>query len=142
VRFCLAIVLVLGSVVACDHRPAPPQQQASEPPPASPPGVPVTGADAGVATVADAGAAAVPGDAVLVVSDDCLQVAAKIAQIIIDATSDPTQKAALEQDRTKLVRRSAETCMRSSWPAGARKCFLAASTPQQLEACGRELAAP
>lgn len=143
-RSSLAIVLVLGSLGACDHRPAPPPQPrqddgASTTEPVTAPGAtPTVAADAGV--VADAGAAAAPADAQLVVTNDCLAVADRIAAIIIEATTDPTQKAAIEQDRAKLVRRSAETCTRAGWPEAARTCFLASKSPQELEACGRELA--
>ncbi|MBA3393225.1 MAG: hypothetical protein H0T89_11295 [Deltaproteobacteria bacterium] len=100
------------------------------------------GAPGAVAVAGDApaavGDAGLP-DAMLVVSEDCLQTAVKIADVIIAATTDETQKAAIEQDRTKLVRRSAETCTRDRWSDSVRGCFLASTTAAQLEACGREL---
>jgi len=86
-----------------------------------------------VATVVDAGAAAPAGD------DVCLQIGVKIAEIIIAATADPTQKAAYEQDRTKLVKRFSENCTNEKWPDATRTCFLAAKTPAEIEVCSRAL---
>jgi hypothetical protein len=104
-------------VVACDHRPAPKQDK----------GLVAVGADAGAAT-------APVGD------DACLGIGVKIAEIIISATTDATQKAQYEQERTKLVKRFSENCTNEKWPDSTRRCFMAATTPAELEVCSRELA--
>jgi hypothetical protein len=104
-------------LVACDHRPAPPQEKGLVPVAAATPGPPIA-----------------PGD------DGCMQIAIKLTEIIISATADPTQKAAYEQERTKLVRRFAENCKTDKWPDATRSCFMAAKSPQDIEVCTRELA--
>jgi hypothetical protein len=102
-------------VIACDHRPPPPK--------------------ANVADVPTADAAPVPaGD------DVCLQIGVKITEIIISSTTDATQKAAYEQERTKLVKRFSESCTNENWPDAIRGCFLAAKTSTEIEACSRDLA--
>ena len=108
---------LLMLVVACDHRP-PPDQAAQKPT---------------ATTATDAAAPAPAGD------DVCLQIGVRIAEIIISATADPTQKAAYEQDRTKLVKRFSENCTNERWPDATRRCFLAAKTPQEVEVCSRDL---
>jgi hypothetical protein len=123
VRSSILFVLLL----ACDHRPAPKQ----EPPP--PP----------TQVVVDAGAAAVAtADAPPPTDEACVQVGAKIADIIISNTPDPTQKAAYEQERTKLVKRFADNCTKDTWPENVRTCFLAAKTPADIEVCSRDLVKP
>jgi hypothetical protein len=103
-------------VIGCEHRPPPPR-----------PGV------TDVAPTVDA--APVPaGD------DVCLQIGAKITEIIIASTTDPTQKAAYDQERTKLVKRFSENCTNEKWPDAIRACFLAAKTSPEIEACSRDLA--
>jgi len=102
-------------VVACDHRPAPKQDNA-------PP----------IAT-ADAGVVAPVGD------DACLGIGVKIAEIIIAATTDATQKAQYEQERTKLVKRFSDNCTKESWPDASRHCFMAAKTTADIEVCSRDL---
>lgn len=119
-RYPILFVLLL----ACDHRPAPRQ----EPPPAQP------------AVVIDAGSAAAPTQPPA--GDACVQVGAKIAEIIIANTPDPTQKAAYEQERTKLVKRFAENCEKDQWPDKVRTCFLAAKIPADIEVCSRDLVKP
>jgi hypothetical protein len=74
--------------------------------------------------------------------DPCLQVGVKIAELIIAATEDPTQKAAYEQDRTKLVKRFSDNCKRDNWPDVARTCFLGAKSTADIEACSRALPRP
>lgn len=90
----------------------------------------------------------VPGDAGVARPDAapadeaCLQIGVKLAEIIISATSDPTQKAAYEQERTKLVKRFSENCQREGWPEQTRTCFMAAKSPADVELCSRDLAKP
>jgi hypothetical protein len=102
--------------IGCDHRPPPPRPSVTD-----------------VAPTADA--APVPSGA-----DVCLPIGAKIAEIIISSTADPTQKAAYEQERTKLVKRFSESCTNENWPDAIRACFLAAKTSPEIGACSRDLA--
>ena len=113
---------------------------ASPPPPLPQPPIPAAELDAGMAAAVDAGMAA-PADA-MEVTAACTDVGVHIAKIVIDSIKDPAQKAALEQDRTKLVRRAAETCTRDAWNEAARGCFLRSKSAPELEACGRDLKAP
>jgi hypothetical protein len=116
--------LLLIAVAACDHRP--PAKQQPAPPP--------------VAVTPDAGsAAAVPAAPV---DEACLQLGVKLAAIIIDATTDPQQKAAYEQERTKLVKRFSDNCTSEKWPEKVRTCFMAAKTPSEVEVCSRDLIKP
>lgn len=148
-RFPVVLSLLLLASAACDLQPPPKQRAApTEPaatpptnmPPTPPPTLPV---DAGVAPVADAPAAAVPVDAALPeVSSQCLAIGAHIADVLIREATDPAQKAALEQDKTKIVRRSAEGCTRDAWSAEAQACFLKAQTVDAMQVCGKNLKAP
>ena len=72
----------------------------------------------------------------------CLQIGVKLTDIIIAATTDATQKAAYEQERTKLVKRFSENCTQEKWSDAVRTCFLAAKTPADLEVCSRDLTKP
>lgn len=100
-------------VVACDHRPAPKQDTP-----------PVAATREALAPVGD---------------DACLGIGVKIAEIIISATTDAMQKAQYEQERTKLVKRFSDNCTKESWPDATRRCFMAAKTPADIEACSRDL---
>ena len=122
-RFHALLVLALA---ACDHRPPAKQQPAPAPP------VAVTTPDAGSGSAAPAPP----------VDEACLQLGVKLAAIIIDATTDPSQKAAYEQERTKLVKRFSDTCANEKWPEKVRTCFMAAKTPSEVEVCSRDLVKP
>ncbi len=166
--FRLALVTVLVGVVAgCDLRPPPkggpgsggmvdPSTEGSAAGSAvpsmqvTPVGAPVGTTDGGIAVVPVVPAvtldAAVPvvdaAPVVLPVSAECSAVCTKIAGVMIDQTTDPMQKAALEQDRLKLVRRMAEACTRDQWTDAQMKCFMSAKTPEALQACSAGLKAP
>ncbi|MEO8702861.1 MAG: hypothetical protein ABI867_22645 [Kofleriaceae bacterium] len=141
----MRFVLLLSLICACDFKP--PKREVVAGSAAAAPAAPVDAVtaqlppppavDAGAAVVAvvDAGA---PMD----LTKECTDVAVHIAEQVIRSVSDPNQKAELEQDRTKLVRRAAETCTRDKWSDAARACFLAANTKETLEACGKQLAPP
>jgi hypothetical protein len=151
---CLILVLLFA---ACDLQP--PKQEAAKPPVAATadaavatlPPRPFVVRDAGaladvaaapVADVVDAGVAKPPADAMMDVTDACLTVSAHIADVVIASIKDPTQKAALEVDRTGLVRKAAETCTKNKWPDVSIKCFTDASDSQTIENCGKNLKAP
>jgi hypothetical protein len=151
----LWLVLALGA--GCDLKPAPAgsgvaktEPAATPPTPAAPTGdtppPPPQGAPQPTPPMpVDAGVAAVPPDAVpapppdIAVTDECVSIGDKIAGIIIESTQDPTTKAAIEQDRTKFVRRMAEACTTSPWPAEAKACFVAAKTADEVQVCGAKL---
>lgn len=102
-------------VVACDHRPAP---RKTAPPPV----------DAGV--VADAMA--------VDVTEACTEVGVKVAAIWVDTAATPTEKAQLEQERTRIVRTMAENCTKGPWSEAARKCMLAATSRAALQLCQQQ----
>jgi len=131
------IALVL--LAACELRPAPKEQPAPPEPPATEAARPVEApppvADAGAA--AEQGSAAAAGSAAprAAISPECLQVGTKVAQVIIDATKDPAQKAVYEQERATITRKTGETCTAQAWSDKARACYLAATTPAALKRC-------
>jgi len=119
----LVVAIVAG---ACDFQPPPPKPPAAPPPPAA-------AADAQLEEVARPKPDA--GD----VSQPCLDAATHFAEVLIAATTDQTQRAALEQDRARLVRKTAEACT-SKWSDGARACYAAAHDLKDLEGCGKLVA--
>jgi hypothetical protein len=127
--------LLLLAVAACDLKPAPREK--------TPVPAPQVAADA-AALPQDpfADASLHPPDVLMEVTQPCMDVGVRIADVMISTTIDPSQRAALEQDRVKLVRRTAETCTRDAWPDAARQCFLRATSQVQLQECGKNLAAP
>ncbi|MBL0214486.1 MAG: hypothetical protein IPQ07_11420 [Myxococcales bacterium] len=144
-----ALFAATSLFTACEHEPAPkkappataPTPAAAQdpgagatpptnPPPNQPPAPPPT-------AVTDAGVDALPP-----VSQDCVDVSAHIADVLISEAKDPTQKATLEQEKTKIIRRSAEACTRDSWKAEVRACFLKSTTADQMQTCAKDLAGP
>ena len=143
----LSLVLL---ATACEHEPPPkksaPAQPAGAPtkpatpppsntaptgtPPGPPPGVPV---DAGVAA---------PPDAPPEPTQPCLDMATHLADVMLSEAKDPAQRAALEQDKTKIVRRAAEACTRDKWKPETLQCFAKATTTEQMQICARDLAPP
>jgi hypothetical protein len=144
----LALLLV---VAACDLQP-PKKKEAPPPPP--PPKVMI---DAGaVAPVADA-AVAVAADAPVVVdaapvvvtadgdiepTQECLDVGVHIADVLIEDEKDATKKAALEQDKTNIVKISSRRCTKDGWSEPIRKCFNASRTGPQIEMCAKRVPQP
>jgi len=98
-------------------------------PPPPPTMVPV---DAGVVAVTDA--APIP-PAAMVVSDRCVELGSHVAQVLIEEASDPSKKAAYTQDRTRIVRRTAEGCTRDAWTAEMIACFMRGKTSAAMQAC-------
>ena len=76
------------------------------------------------------------------VTQKCVDVSAHIADVMIKEAKDPGAKAALEQDKTRIIRRAAEGCTRDQWPETAHTCFLKAETLAAMEICGKDLKAP
>jgi hypothetical protein len=156
-----SFLLVFVMLAACDLQPAKRDRAAGAvtkspaPPPVAPSAkVPEPAGSAAPAPAPGSAAPApAPGSAapavgsgsakpLMVTTEDCTNVAVHIANVVIESIEDPSIKAAQEQDRTRLVRRVAETCTRDKWAKAAQTCFLKGKTAPELEACGRELAAP
>jgi hypothetical protein len=146
VRFALLAMCLV--VFSCDLKPAPkaresppapaktadPSESAARPAPAS--DVP---GDAG-AGPSDAGAA-VPADA-MTVRDDCVNAGVRVAEIVIETATDPAQKAALVQDRARIVRRSAEACTRDNWSPEEVACVMAGKTGADINKCRKPTQVP
>jgi hypothetical protein len=121
-------------LVACDLRPAPKQEP--KPPPAPPP-APTVAADAAVApAVPDALADnVITVDANAEPTAECLAVGEHVASLWIDTAKDVAEKAALIQDRSKLVRKTAEACTTLKWGDAMRTCYLNVATVEALRTC-------
>lgn len=150
-RALLASCLLLSALGACELEPPPkkaapaattpppvadPKAAAPTPPPATPPANPPP-ATPPVANGAGSGSAALPP-----VSQPCLDVSGHIADALIAEAADPAQKAAMEQDKTKIIRRSAEACTRDAWKPPVLKCFMDAKTTAEMQVCAKDLAGP
>lgn len=140
---------------ACEHEPPPKKSAAAQPttpnaaqpgnaaptpptpspgtPPGPPPGAPPAAVDAGVAA---------PPDAPPEPSQPCLDMATHLADVMLSEAKDPAQKAALEQDKTKIIRRAAEACTRDAWKPAVLQCFAKATTTEAMQICARDLAGP
>lgn len=114
---------------------------AAAPPPAAPPPAAPTAPPPGPPTPPPAGAGS-GSDALPPVSQPCLDVSGHIAQTLIGEAADPAQKAAMEQEKEKIIRRSAEACTRDNWKPEVRKCFLDAKNTEQMQICAKDLAGP
>lgn len=143
-----ALVVLIAIAGACDLQPAPkkapPSATPAVTPPAATPNMPAAvPGDAGVAlAVGDAPAAPkAPADA-MDVTDRCLTLGAHVADVLLNEASDPSKKAALIQDRAKIVRRTAESCTRDAWNEPLISCYLAAKTQVTLQACRKPEPAP
>lgn len=147
----LVALLTLVGLAACELQPAPPKQ---EPPPAPTPpaAAPVEGSGSAgsaapaptpapppVAAAADAGVADA-GPPKLVISAPCMEIGAKFAQLMIDAAKDDqAQRMVREQERANMTRKTGEACTKQNWGEDARKCYLAAKTPEAFHACDSKL---
>lgn len=136
-----ALVVLIAIASACDLQPAPKKAPPAATPAATPPiatpnapaGVP---ADAGVAiAVGDAPAAPKPPADAMDVTDRCVTLGTHVADVLLSEASDPSKKAALIQDRAKIVRRTAESCTRDAWNEALIGCYLGAKTQVKLQAC-------
>ncbi|CAN5843381.1 hypothetical protein BH11MYX2_BH11MYX2_30210 [soil metagenome] len=125
-----------------------------QPPPQKQPDVqkvaPPTALDAAVIPVAVVPAnPLIPPDVVPVdaptkpdVSADCNKVGVHVAQMVIDNAPDPAQKAQMEGERDRIVRKTSEACTQDRWPQVSIDCFIAAKSMPGLQECGKNLAAP
>lgn len=117
----LGIVLVIG---ACDLKPAPKKKA-----------VPA-------AAAAPAPAPGAPGGAPEDLGQACMQIGVRVADVLVASAADAVLKAQYEQERANTVRSTAEACMRGKWDAELRRCFLAAATQPQIDACNARAPGP
>jgi len=75
------------------------------------------------------------------VSDACMQVGVHLADVWINEAQNAQDKAALEQERTLLVRRTAVACTQSAWNEEARACVEQAKTRAEISGCEKKIAA-
>jgi hypothetical protein len=139
-------------LAACEHEPPPKakgapaagsaQAQNQAPPDQPPPGPPQQVADAGAGSGQPAVATDAAIDAPAPVSQDCVDIAAHIADAMIAETKDAQQKAFIEQEKTKIIRRTAEACTRDSWKPDVLDCFRKSTTTEQMQVCAKGLQAP
>jgi hypothetical protein len=61
---------------------------------------------------------------------------------LIDDNADLSQKGAIEQDRTKIVKKVAETCTRDHWSQAVLDCIGAAKTQLAAAECTKDLQSP
>jgi hypothetical protein len=134
----LAAVL-FALLAACELQPAPKKQP--EPPPPAAPVEPVQPAPPPPAP-ADAGVADAGGTIQIEISAPCMEVAAKLAQVFIDAQKDPAQKSIAEQARADMTRKMGVACTVQGWSDEARKCYLAAKSEPDIRACEKKFPAP
>ena len=130
---------MLAPLGACDLKPAPKEQPGARAPGSAVPEPAAPSAPAAPALPPDAGA---PAPDAFDVTQPCLDASAHIAEILIKEAKDPGARAALEQDKTKIIRRAAEGCTRDRWPDAAIACFMKAETVAAMEVCGKDLKAP
>lgn len=114
-----ALVLVLAC--ACELQPPP------KPQPAPPPPVPA-------AAPADAAPA---GDArqKLEVSQACIDLGVHVAELLIASKLDPAERGIYEQQRTQIVRGTAEACTSQHWSDTQMRCYTDAKSEPALRDC-------
>jgi hypothetical protein len=64
-----------------------------------------------------------------------MQVAVRVANLVVASATDALLRAQYEQARSDTVRATAEACVKNRWDADLRRCFLTASTQPELDAC-------
>ena len=141
-RSLAALVLFL---TACELQPAPRIQQKTAGSGAAaasvPPGPPL---EPPPDMINDAGSAVPPSPMKrpFETTATCNDIGVKVADTLIAEARDLAQKQLLESERTRIVRRTAETCTRDKWPQPSVDCFLKAESAAAMQLCGKDLAAP
>jgi hypothetical protein len=126
----LMLVVALAAS-ACDLQPPPknkPAPAAPSPPPTQAPAPPPPPAGSGSA----AGSAAE-------VSEACTQVGVHYAEVWIGEAKDAQERAALEQDRSVLVRRASLACTQGGWSDDVKACLIAAKTRAEIQQCQKKI---
>jgi hypothetical protein len=142
----LGLVLLMSAACELTPRPAPTR----EPPPAGSANGSAAGAAAGAAggsAVAPPAAPPAPPPAPPApvhpeVTEACLTTAVHVVELLIAGEPTPEARAGREQQRTVLVRRTAEVCSENHWSEAARGCVVAATKLADVSACERTFLAP
>lgn len=136
-----SFVFIALILTGCELQPAP--QKQPEPQKVAPPAL-----DAAVVPDKPANPL-IPPDVVPIdapdkpdVSAECNNVGVHVAQMVIDNAPDPAQKAQLEGERERIIRKTSEACTQDRWPKPSIDCFIAAKAMAELQECGKNLAAP
>jgi hypothetical protein len=129
-------LLCLFLLAACELQPAP-KKEPAPPPPAEPPPPPPAARPA----EPTAGSAADTPPRIAI-TDDCLQVAVHVAQVIVSNATDAAQKSVYEQERPNMVRKTGEACTTQAWSDAARKCYLGTKAPADITKCEQKFSPP
>ena len=130
---------MLALVAACDLQPPPKKQKPLLVPDdaavvAVALDAPVLAIDAAPAIV-DAGMGRPAADAMIAVSDECVQVCVEFARVYVATAVDMAERSAAERDQTRMVRKMAELCTIQSWSADRRSCWVKATTRDAHKRC-------
>lgn len=129
-------------LAACELEPPPKQPPSTQTQTAPGPKVPSVPIDAAAgAPELDAGGAqavAVAQD----VSAACSAIAVHVASTLIENARDPAAKALMDQERPRIVRKTAEACTNDKWSDETLACFTKATTVDEMQICGQNLAPP
>jgi len=68
-----------------------------------------------------------------------MQVGVHFAEVWIDEAQNAQDRAALEHERTLLVRRTAVACTKAGWSEEARTCVEHAKTRAEISACEKKI---
>jgi hypothetical protein len=130
----LAVLVLLA---ACDLKPAPKKQPPPPPAPAAaqPEAEPPK-------FVAPSRPPSLPEEPKIATTDECIKVGKYVADVFVASATDPAQKSVFEQERTKIVKATAEACTTQQWSVEARGCYLGAKTPADIKACEAQFPAP
>ncbi|HEY1557984.1 MAG TPA: hypothetical protein VGF94_24310 [Kofleriaceae bacterium] len=135
------ILVGLIAAGACELEPPPKKHAAQvEPAPAQPRApTPVIGAGSGAGSGSGTGSGTGSGSAAHDISDACMQAGVHFADVWINEAQNAQDKAALEQERTLLVRRTALGCTQQAWSDEARACVETAKTRAEMTACEKRI---
>jgi hypothetical protein len=131
-------VVVVALLAACDLQPPPKKQK-----PLLAPGDaaivanvadPPTLVDA-APMIVDAGPGRPTPDAMIEVTEDCVQVGVEFARVYVATAVDLAERSAAERDQTRMVRKMAELCTVQSWSSDKRTCWLKATTREAHKKC-------
>lgn len=131
--------VVLAVLAACDLQPPPKKAPARLAPGDATVVAVVTDAPApaidAAAAIVDAGPGRPAPDAMIEVTEDCVQVGVEFARVYIATAVDMAERSAAERDQTRMVRKMAELCTIQNWNADKRTCWLKATTRDAHKRC-------